>query len=222
MSSSLFATNVVHECSACLGVVLVSLLRQQHFQWQASGKKDRAVQRVLARCTHTHACVMQGWQNISPLCPACVLLPQVPGAVNIAAIACGAFHNMALVADGRVLTWGTNDYGQLGNGSTIYSTTPVEVRSKQHTHTHIHDCCKDPFSNVCFSANVLLAPFRPFHASSWLGQVGAAAAAVAVRRVDCLQLYSRQGHQACRAAGGSGTAHCVTPDDRLHSNVMHP
>jgi alpha-tubulin suppressor-like RCC1 family protein len=53
---------------------------------------------------------------------------QVPGAVNIAAIACGAFHNMALGADGRLLTWGTNDYGQLGNGSTIYSTTPVEVR----------------------------------------------------------------------------------------------
>jgi alpha-tubulin suppressor-like RCC1 family protein len=48
--------------------------------------------------------------------------------VNIAAIACGAFHNMALGADGRLLTWGTNDYGQLGNGSTIYSTTPVEVR----------------------------------------------------------------------------------------------
>jgi alpha-tubulin suppressor-like RCC1 family protein len=54
---------------------------------------------------------------------------QVPGAVNIASIACGAFHNMALVADGRVLAWGTNDYGQLGNGSTIYSTTPVEVRA---------------------------------------------------------------------------------------------
>jgi alpha-tubulin suppressor-like RCC1 family protein len=53
---------------------------------------------------------------------------QVPGAVNIAAIACGAFHNMALGADGRLLAWGTNDYGQLGNGSTIYSTTPVEVQ----------------------------------------------------------------------------------------------
>lgn len=53
---------------------------------------------------------------------------QVPGAVNIAAIACGAFHNMALARDGCLLAWGTNDYGQLGNGSTIYSTTPVEVR----------------------------------------------------------------------------------------------
>lgn len=38
---------------------------------------------------------------------------QVPGAVNIAAIACGAFHNLALVADGSVLSWGTNDYGQV-------------------------------------------------------------------------------------------------------------
>ena len=34
----------------------------------------------------------------------------------MAAIACGAFHNMALSQEGRVYTWGTNDYGQLGNG----------------------------------------------------------------------------------------------------------
>jgi hypothetical protein len=59
---------------------------------------------------------------------------QVEGAVNIAAIACGAFHNLALVADGSVLSWGTNDYGQLGNGSTIYSTTPVEVRGPDAVH----------------------------------------------------------------------------------------
>jgi hypothetical protein len=108
--------------------------------------------------------------------------PQVPGAVNIAAIACGGFHNLALAADGRVISWGTNDYGQvgvgcgwrraapawrstavwrsvpatalrttpdcclcrvaapphrlqLGNGSTIYSTTPVEVRCR---HCSVH------------------------------------------------------------------------------------
>lgn len=63
---------------------------------------------------------------------------QVEGAVNIAAIACGAFHNLALVADGSVLSWGTNDYGQLGNGSTIYSTTPVEVRTGSSFCKHWH------------------------------------------------------------------------------------
>ena len=34
----------------------------------------------------------------------------------MASIACGAFHNMALSREGKVFTWGTNDYGQLGNG----------------------------------------------------------------------------------------------------------
>jgi alpha-tubulin suppressor-like RCC1 family protein len=41
------------------------------------------------------------------------LFLQVEGAVNIAAIACGGFHNLALVSDGSVLSWGTNDYGQV-------------------------------------------------------------------------------------------------------------
>jgi alpha-tubulin suppressor-like RCC1 family protein len=52
---------------------------------------------------------------------------QVEGAVDIAAIAAGGFHNMALNRAGEVLTWGTNDYGQLGNGSTSYNMEPSKV-----------------------------------------------------------------------------------------------
>jgi hypothetical protein len=59
---------------------------------------------------------------------ACLLCcRQVQGAVDIAAIAAGGFHNMALNRAGEVLTWGTNDYGQLGNGSTSYSMEPSKV-----------------------------------------------------------------------------------------------
>lgn len=52
---------------------------------------------------------------------------QVDGAVGMAAVAAGAFHNMALNTCGEVYTWGTNDYGQLGNGSTTYNTVPHKV-----------------------------------------------------------------------------------------------
>ena len=36
----------------------------------------------------------------------------------------------ALVAirQGEVLAWGINDFGQLGNGSTFYETSPTQVQ----------------------------------------------------------------------------------------------
>lgn len=57
------------------------------------------------------------------------LLPiQVPNLPVITAISAGFYHTMALAADGRVFTWGSNEYGQIGNGSTdATAATPVEV-----------------------------------------------------------------------------------------------
>lgn len=37
-------------------------------------------------------------------------------AVNIRQVACGALHSMALSADGKVYSWGSNDGGRLGHG----------------------------------------------------------------------------------------------------------
>ena len=36
---------------------------------------------------------------------------------------------MALSKDGTVFTWGQNIYGQLGNGSSVNSMLPVQVKS---------------------------------------------------------------------------------------------
>lgn len=43
------------------------------------------------------------------------------------AIAAGQFHNLALCTDGTLAAWGYNFYGQLGNGLTSDSSTPVAV-----------------------------------------------------------------------------------------------
>jgi alpha-tubulin suppressor-like RCC1 family protein len=52
---------------------------------------------------------------------------QVYGIYQVAAIAAGGLHSVALRSDGTVWTWGYNASGQLGNGSTVNALTPVKV-----------------------------------------------------------------------------------------------
>ena len=47
--------------------------------------------------------------------------------VEGASIALGGDYSCALLADGTMKCWGSNDYGQLGDGTTTNSTIPVEV-----------------------------------------------------------------------------------------------
>ncbi|MGW0806554.1 RCC1 domain-containing protein [Nonomuraea sp. NPDC002799] len=52
---------------------------------------------------------------------------ELPAGTAITAIAAGDDHVVALTSAGRVLTWGYNRYGQLGDGTVINSSLPVEV-----------------------------------------------------------------------------------------------
>jgi LPXTG-motif cell wall-anchored protein len=48
---------------------------------------------------------------------------------DIASVAVGFRHSIALTTTGSVFTWGGNGSGGLGNGTTIGSTTPVQVHA---------------------------------------------------------------------------------------------
>jgi alpha-tubulin suppressor-like RCC1 family protein len=52
---------------------------------------------------------------------------QVTGLQGITRIAARGHHNLALRSDGKVMAWGQNRYGQLGNGTRDNGWTPAEV-----------------------------------------------------------------------------------------------
>jgi alpha-tubulin suppressor-like RCC1 family protein len=51
----------------------------------------------------------------------------LPARTRVTAIAAGGNDSLALTSDDRVLAWGDNEFGQLGNGTTTNSTLPIPV-----------------------------------------------------------------------------------------------
>ena len=51
----------------------------------------------------------------------------LPAGTRVTSVAVGDGQSLAVTSDGHVLAWGQNDYGELGNGTTTDSSTPVPV-----------------------------------------------------------------------------------------------
>lgn len=57
----------------------------------------------------------------------------IPAGVTITAVQAGCADSMALTSTGRVLDWGRNAYGELGDGTRTASDVPVWVHLPKHT-----------------------------------------------------------------------------------------
>jgi alpha-tubulin suppressor-like RCC1 family protein len=53
---------------------------------------------------------------------------KLPAGTKVTAIAAGCSQSLALTSTGRVLAWGDDAYGELGDGKTTQSDVPVEVK----------------------------------------------------------------------------------------------
>jgi uncharacterized repeat protein (TIGR02543 family) len=49
---------------------------------------------------------------------------------TIIQIALGGYHSSALTSEGRLFIWGSNEYGQLGDGLTIDKTLPADITGR--------------------------------------------------------------------------------------------
>ncbi|HET6993970.1 MAG TPA: hypothetical protein VFI06_03260 [Chitinophagaceae bacterium] len=52
---------------------------------------------------------------------------EVSGLTNIATVAAGGYHSLALAVNGNVWAWGKNDQGQLGNGTLFEDHIPKQI-----------------------------------------------------------------------------------------------
>ena len=52
--------------------------------------------------------------------------------LQTAAVSAGAFHSMAISANGGLYAWGQNSYGQLGNNGSSMLTAPTPIGTKNN------------------------------------------------------------------------------------------
>lgn len=92
--------------------------------------------------------------------PGGALAPRlVPGLSNVAGLAAGSRHTCAHLADGTVRCWGSNDMGQLGDGTTEERHSPVAVADLQGVTKLVagfgHTCARvDDGSVRCWGSNM--------------------------------------------------------------------
>jgi alpha-tubulin suppressor-like RCC1 family protein len=97
----------------------------------AAGTATSAAARLTVATTHYHALAwgenLFGQLGDGAFSASSNVPTQVVGLKFVVAVSAGGHHSLALLADGTVVAWGDNEFGQLGDGTTERSNVPVAV-----------------------------------------------------------------------------------------------
>ena len=77
-------------------------------------------------------------------------LTQVFGLAGVSSITCGEHHTLALKNDGTVWGWGSNGFGQLGDGTFIDKNVPVQIFITKSSQEQTGVSTPDSFAKIAY------------------------------------------------------------------------
>ena len=145
---------------------------------------------------------------------------------QVAAIAAGQYHVLALCTDGTLVSWGYNQRGQLGNHSTADSKSPVEIGSSGAlAGKTVKAIAAGASHSVALCADGTLATWG-FNSQSQLGVAGptqsTAPLALTPPARPLAALASGAHHNLLRFADGGMAAWGANANGQLGSNNTQP
>jgi alpha-tubulin suppressor-like RCC1 family protein len=81
----------------------------------------------------------------------------LPSGTKVTSVASGSNHSLALTSTGRILAWGTNAFGQLGDGTRQDRATPVKITMPSSVQKVAHVIAGGVFSLVLTAKGRLLS-----------------------------------------------------------------